>query len=231
MAAPIKIPAKVSEIIAYPGDIYQVIFTPEKKVSRYKSGQFLHLALDTYDAYTGLWPESRAFSIASSNNSFDISIVYSVKGSFTGRMKNELCVGKQVWLKLPYGDFVVNAQDSVSAVVLVAGGTGIAPYIPYLEEELLCPSGRKILLAYGIRGEHCFLFKKLLDTCCQCLPGFELMLFNAQAIDFNSVMAKAALLIDPHYFISGPQGMITSMSSFLRANNVSEQSIHIDAWN
>ncbi len=230
MAAPIKMQATVAEIIQYSGDIYQVVFTPEKKIPKFKSGQFLHLALDEYDSYTGLWPESRAFSIASSNKSSQITIVYSVKGSFTGRMKNELCVGKTVWLKFPYGSFVINAYDHTQDVVLVAGGTGIAPYIPYLEEELVQPTGRRIVLVYGIRGDHCFLFEELVKTRCQWLPKFELVLFNAQAIDFSVVINKAEALHDPHYFISGPQGMITSLRSFLASECVSQDRVHVDDW-
>jgi len=33
-----------------------------------------------------------------------LKITYSVKGVFTKRMASELFMGKEVWLKLPYGD-------------------------------------------------------------------------------------------------------------------------------
>ncbi len=230
MAAPIKIQADVLEIVQYSDDIYQVTFMPEKKMPRFKSGHFLHLALDECDIYTGFWPDSRAFSIASSNNNAHVTIVYSVKGNFTTRMKNELSVGKKVWLKFPYGSFVVNALESEKDVVLVAGGTGISPFIPYLEEELANPSGRRILLVYGIRGAHCFLFEKLLQTCCQSLPNFELILFNAQVIDFASIKGKAAVLRDPHYFISGPRAMISALRDFLLVGGIMSEKIHIDDW-
>jgi predicted ferric reductase len=231
MAVPIKMQAAVAEIIQYAGDVYQITFIPGKKLPQFKAGQFLHLALDEYDPCDGLWPESRAFSIASSSKHDHITIVYRVKGSFTRRMKNELSSGRNVWLKFPYGSFIVNTQETSHDIVLVAGGIGIAPFVPYLEEELEQPSGRRLLLVYGIRGEHCFLFKNLLQTCCQCLSKFELVLFNAQVIDFVTLMNKAKLLNNPHYFISGPQIMIKSLRDFLFSQGVNGNQIHTDDWN
>ena len=86
-----------------------------------QAGQFLHLALDAYDP-TGFWPESRAFSIASppSDEASCGSRTRSTADSRRG-WKRELSEGAEVWVKMPYGDFVVTGED----VVLFAGGTGI----------------------------------------------------------------------------------------------------------
>ncbi len=231
MAIPIKMRASVVEIVQYADDVYQVVFVPEKKKPHFKSGQFLHLSMDEYDQYTGLWPESRVFSIASSSNREQIVIVYSVKGNFTQRMKKELVVDTVVWLKFPYGTFTIDAYELTQDIVLIAGGTGISPFIPFLEAELEARSPRRILLVYGIRGENCFLFEDLLKKCCRLLGGFELALFNAQPIDFIHLLSKASLLHNPHYFISGPPEMIKSLQSFLSSNAIEKNNIHLDAWN
>lgn len=230
MAGPIKMMAKVDEIIHYADDVYQVTFTPEKKLPLFKAGQFLSLALDDYDPCGGRWPESRAFSLACSSKKNKIVIVYSVRGAFTQRMKEELVVGKTVWISLPLGFCVVNVHEVDQAVVLIAAGTGIAPYIPYLEEELAQPSGRKILLAYGIRGEHCYLFKKLLQDCCEQLPNFELLLFSGRNVDFDAVMQKAEVMEKPLFFISGPPAMIQALQDFLHIHGIGQEKIHVDSW-
>lgn len=222
--------ARVAEIIKHVDDVYQVTFVPEKPLPQFKAGQFLHLALDAYDPCGGLWPESRAFSIASSWGRGVITIVYSVRGSFTNRMKNELAVDKMVWLRLPYGSFIVGAYDQQQDVVLVAGGTGVAPFVPYLEEELQQPSGRKIYLSYGIRDEQCFLFKDLMQKCCQDLPGFTMDLFSGKPIDFEQVGQRAGGMNNPLYFISGPRNMLTSLRDFLIARGIAEDKVLIDDW-
>ena len=94
-------------------------------VPRFTPGQFLHLALDPYDA-DGFWPDSRVFSIASSPVArTNLSITYAVKGAFTTRMERELIVGAVVWVKLPYGEFVI---DQSRDAVLFAGGTGVTAF-------------------------------------------------------------------------------------------------------
>lgn len=230
MAVPLKIVATISEIIQYAEDVFQVTLQPQKKIPKFSPGQFLHLALDKGDPYSGVWPESRVFSIASSCKQDQVKIVYSVKGTFTQKMKNNLHVGSDVLLKFPYGSFVITTEQHQGDIVLVAGGTGIAPFIPFLEEELEQPSGKKILLAYGIRGERCFLFKNLVNTCCQVLPGFELLLFDACPIDFDVLIKKTAFLMQPNYFLSGPPTMIRSLRDFLLNGKVTAECIHVDEW-
>ena len=102
-----KIPCVIQKITRNSDDVFSLVLKPEKLLPRYRSGQFLHLAIDNYD-HSGFWPESRVFSIASSSNDLGIlKISYSVKGKFTARMAKELHEGSHVWVKLPYGDFVI----------------------------------------------------------------------------------------------------------------------------
>lgn len=132
MANPQKIQAYVDKITTYGKSIYAVDFIPEGRIPRYKPGHFLHLTVDNFDPSGGFWPESRVFSICSSYNQDLISIIYSVKGKYTIKMKEMLKVGAKVWLKLPYGEFIIENNNS-NCVVLVAGGTGVSPFLPYLE--------------------------------------------------------------------------------------------------
>lgn len=229
MAMPIKREVVVQSIVQHDHDVYQVTLTSTEKIPNFKPGQFLHLALDAYDPCTGMWPESRVFSIASSLNNNSISIIYSVKGNYTQRLARELEVGKKMWIKLPYGSFTITTPHPQQDVILLAGGTGIAPYIPYLEQELICPSGRKITLAYGIRGEHCYLFKTLLHACTM-IPHFELILFNGQPIDFEKIYTHAQSYSEPCFFISGPKAMIDSAYTFFSLQNIPPHNIRIDAW-
>src|SRR4029077_3859539 len=117
-----KIPCVVRGITDHGERVYTVELEPSMPAPAFKPGQFLHLAIDRYDG-AGFWPESRVFSIASSPRNRDrLTITYAVKGAFTTRMERELVPGARVWVKLPYGEFVVDAS---SDAVLFAGGTGV----------------------------------------------------------------------------------------------------------
>src|SRR5215203_4942761 len=108
-----KLRCVVERIVDHGEQVYTLALRPERPVPRFRAGQFLHLALDAYDP-TGFWPESRVFSIASAPAGRDlVRITYAVHGRFTARMEAELREGRQVWIKLPYGDFVIDSQSDV----------------------------------------------------------------------------------------------------------------------
>src|SRR6187431_754833 len=108
-----KLACTVRSVVDHGDHVYTVELDTRGATPRFIPGQFLHLALDPYDG--GFWPESRVFSIASSPADRDrLLITYAVKGAFTSRMERELRPGGEVWVKLPYGTFTVDAgRDAV----------------------------------------------------------------------------------------------------------------------
>src|SRR6476661_2510039 len=120
MAAAQKLACVVERIDGHGEGVYTVTLAPAgaagtaRPVPRFRAGQFLHLALDPYDP-TGFWPESRVFSIASSPDARgSVRITYAVHGRFTTRMERELSAGGEVWIKMPYGDFVIDGHAEIA---------------------------------------------------------------------------------------------------------------------
>lgn len=128
-----KVPAIINKIICYSSDVKLFRLTLKKKVPKFNAGQFLHFAMDEYDPSKN-WPESRVFSIASSPLDKEvIDIIVSKKGKFTSIMLENLHEGDKIWIKLPFGSF--NFSESIGRdIVLIAGGTGISPFIPFLKQ-------------------------------------------------------------------------------------------------
>ena len=125
-----KLECVVEQVIAHGEGVYSAVLRPERPLPRFRAGQFLHLAIDPYDP-TGFWPESRVFSIASAPSDREcVRITYAVHGPFTTRMADTVVEGRNVWIKLPYGDFVIDDRDDVA---LFAGGTGITAFTAFLE--------------------------------------------------------------------------------------------------
>jgi len=242
MSTPIKIKCTVSSIDAHSDSVFTVRLKPARRLPRFKPGQFLHLAIDSYDPTGGYWPESRVFSIASAPFDSEITIAYAVKGKFTLRMKEELEVGKDVWVKLPYGHFVISyAPDG--EVVLVAGGTGITPFIPFLLNETNNPSGEKISLVYGVRRSDLLIFGDVIVDALANLNGFSLYAFCEERANSDSQFSaeQGGLTIDAIlrattdptkavFYLSGPVEMINTFKDGLKDTEVSETKIHIDEW-
>ena len=94
--------AQVTRVIKY-GDLTREYLLQVKKPSRHEPGQFIQLALDQVSP-SSPWPDSRPYSIANySKDGLTIRIIVKKKGTFSTRIFNELVIGKECFVKYPYG--------------------------------------------------------------------------------------------------------------------------------
>lgn len=236
MGVPQKLRCQVAAISDHGEGVYTVDLRPERLAPRFQPGQFLHLALDPYDP-SGFWPESRVFSIASSPAERErLHISYSVKGRFTTRMARELTVGQVVWVKLPYGDFVIRGERDV---VLFAGGTGITAFTAFLAG--LTPAyPQRVTLFYGARRPELVLYRELIETQVAVLAQFSVVYFVEQEADGEtcrsgrlSVTVAWPLISAPqnsNYYLSGPPVMLQALRGQLQGQGVAAEAILMDAW-
>lgn len=237
MPVPRKIRCEVSRIIDHGERVYSIFLTPEMRFPHFLPGQFLHLALDPYDL-SSFWPESHVFSIASSPSDIQcVRITYTVKGKFTARMEKELVTGKEVWAKLPFGEFIINKNCDV---VMFAGGTGITAFAAYLN-QLVTDQENSISLFYGARNFDLLIYKTMIDQKVKICPKFNAWYYSEdehsqkkdEIIGKLSVKSAFNLLTRPlekEYYLSGPPDMLQSLQSDLIENNIRSERIKIDAW-
>lgn len=241
MAAPRKIKATVTAVRRFVDGVTAFTFKPVGRC-RFRSGQFLHLAVEPYDPSFN-WPESRVFSIANSPELTNhIEILVAPKGDFTWNMVNTMKEGQEVWLKLPYGDFNYN-QATGADVVLIAGGTGISPFIPFLEEFLpLNEHYNSVHLYYGVRNTELIIYNDLFQKLLNTAPNFHFHLSvedempgalfnnNPGVLDLTGIFKASDELSKPVYYISGPKAMITAVLATAEKHGVSNDSIFYDKW-
>jgi ferredoxin-NADP reductase len=233
-----KLRCVIERLAAHGERVYTLALRPERLVPRFRAGQFLHLALDPYDP-SGFWPESRVFSIASPPAQRDtVRITYAVHGRFTARMESDLVEGREVWIKMPYGDFVV---DSRADVVLFAGGTGVTAFTAFLE-GLTPAEHQSVTLAYGARTNGLLIYRDVVERCAQRLPSLDVSYFveqdgendppavNSGRVSVEAVWPRVRRPFDTTYYISGPPPMLRTIGQDLRARDISPEAIHIDAW-
>ena len=244
MANARKIRAVVSDVVSFGRQVYKVSFTCEKRFPRFKPGQFLHLTLDPFDPTLGFWPESRVFSIAqASGDRSKVTFVYSVKGDYTRRMEKELKPGAQVWIKAPFGEFIIpNFVGTGETAVLIAGGTGLAPFVPFINDM---DGTIPVELFYGVRHPKLLLFGEDLKGFSKN-GGNTLHLFleedgnlNLDGAEFIRTKGPLSIPIilescgnkdDSAFFLSGPPGMINNFRTLLIDSGVEKEKIIIDEW-
>jgi ferredoxin-NADP reductase len=237
-----KLGCVVERVVPHGERVYTLALRPERPVPRFRAGQFLHLALDPYDP-SGFWPDSRVFSIASPPAQRDrVRITYAVHGRFTARMESDVVEGRQVWIKMPYGDFVV---DDRTDVVLFAGGTGITAFTAFLEE--LTPAvHQSVTLAYGARTTSLLIYQDIVERCAERLPSLAVSYFveddsdppalerrvrpTVGRVSVEAVWPRISRPFETTYYISGPPPMLRTIGQDLGARNISPEAIHIDAW-
>lgn len=228
MAIVKKYPAKIKSIQNSIDGVYTLELESMGKSFKYDTGQFLHLAIDEYDPSTQ-WPDSRCFSMQSSPTQETIRITYASKGQFTRRMERELKPGREVTLKLPYGD-LFSQDHNKSNTVFIAGGTGITPYLSLFTDTSFALYTTPVLYA-GFRDEKMNLYKSELEIAKKINAGLEVHFVYQETegiLDINKIEAKNG--IDASYFISGPPAMIKIFKQTLISKGVPESNILTDDW-
>ena len=224
-----RLACEVERVVDHGDHVYTVTLAPASPAPAFRPGQFLHLALDPFEP-GGFWPESRVFSIASSPIDRDrLAITYAVKGAFTGRMERELAPGREVWVKLPYGEFTV---DPSRDAVLFAGGTGVTAFTAFLGSLPAC-GARRVALFYGARTPDLFVYGDFVASRAAEVAGLDVHLV-CEATDGRLSVAGAWPVSEsldcPPAYLSGPPAMLTALMAQLQARLVPQEEIRTDAW-
>lgn len=120
---------------------------------QFTPGQFLFLKAELAGNAV-----SRAYSIASQpdGNRFELCLNRVQEGVFSPHLF-DLEPGDTVEMRGPYGVFVL--RKPVSDSLLIATGTGIAPFRGMLQASLPRQTGRQFTLLFGVRHEHSIFYR------------------------------------------------------------------------
>lgn len=227
MAIVKKYPAKVAAIHNSIDGVYTLEFESLDKSFKYSPGQFLHLAIDgDYDG-SGQWPDSRCFSMQSAPSEELIRITYAIKGHFTSRLQQELKPGKQVTLKLPYGDLFTQSHNKANTV-FIAGGTGITPFLSLFTHESFTEYiNPRIYL--GFRSKEFNIYHADLERLCNSSKFVKYFYEKTDGLlDIQHIFSENGTSSD--YFISGPPVMIKAFKQALIAKEVPANQVLTDDW-
>ena len=234
---PQKISCKVVEVIQHGDHVYSVLLRPSTPAPRFLPGQFLHLTLDAFRP-GDFWPDSRVFSIASPLSGRELlQITYAVKGRYTARMEKELHPEREVWIKLPYGEFIVDRQKDVC---LLAGGTGITAFTAFLG-ELPAAHEHQVQLLYGARRPELLIYRSLAEETAERCGSVRVHFFAEQMNAEDARLIRGRVGIESiwknldapqrfRYYVAGPPEMIRTLGDELKSKGIEACQIVIDAW-
>ena len=226
MAIVKKYPVEVVHIENKVEGIYTVELKSLSVPFKYLPGQFLHLALDEYDP-SGQWPESRCFSMQSAPGEELIRITFAIKGKFTRRMQQVLKPGKQVTIKLPYGDLFIKPHNKKDTV-FIAGGTGITPFLSLFTHQSFNEYTNPHIYL-GFHAKEYNIYHNELNLSLNSSKFVKSFYEDIDGrLDIHKIFSENGIGGD--YFISGPPVMIKSFKQALITNGVPVNHVLTDEW-
>ncbi len=162
-------------------------------------------------------------------------------------MSERMVRGATAWVRLPHGEFVVDVDRDA---VLIAGGTGIAPFLGALGAANSRISHRTLLI-YGARSPSVLLHRDLIIAAIERDPHLEVELFcedgaaeelksishefggvrcSAGRIDLGVMRGSLGRYLDCVFYLSGPPAMVQGFRSELLRYGVEPSCVRSDEW-
>lgn len=201
----------------------------------YQAGQYAELTLDS------LPQQPRSFSFASPVQ-VDARVSFFIRkvpgGLFTGLVDEQSLLGQGVTVSGPLGGF--HLRPDAAPLLLVAGGSGLAPVLAILQDALSSGVARPATLLFGAREERdLYALDAINAIAVQWRAPFRFVpVLSAATADapwqgargLVTTQIKYLLEPDAHVYLCGPPAMIDSAVDLLRLHGVPPEHIHTDRF-
>lgn len=234
---------KVLKVIEETEDVKTFVLGPNlekgtEKLANFQPGQYVSAKVKIDD---GIY--SRPYSISCSpkrtliNNEYTITIKKTPNGIVSNYFYDEVEEGFTFSISAPAGTFYYQPLRDMSHVLLLAGGSGITPFmsmIEALQDGLLhC----NLTLIYGAKSKEDLIFYNRLEELAKTCKKFKVIYILSQEIetDFETGFIEKEL-IDKYmeeentFFVCGPIEMYKSLNEELKQYNLPLKYIHHDLF-
>ena len=201
----------------------------------YRAGQFANVGIEGQDGVV----RSYSFAAPSRDDGLVQFLVRKVPGGrFSSRVNDEDIVGRSIRVDGPSGDFWL--RPSAAPLMLVAGGSGLAPILAILQEALSAGVSRSVTLLFGAReARDLYALEEIASIARQWRGAFRFVPVLSAAGEEATwtgerglVTEKIPVLLEPgsHALLCGPPAMIDSAVAVLREQGVRRDYIHFDRF-
>lgn len=202
----------------------------------FEAGQFVWL--NTTKRGGGV--KEHPFSIASCQADLPrVSFIIRNLGDYTSKL-NTLSVGQNVYVDGPYGSISLAESAKSKAIVLIAGGAGIAPMLSLLRGLAEKNDPRPVRLIYGNNRLDQMVLQDEIKALEQTMPDFRQQRVCTEAggrddvyqgvIDKDCIaqVISTAPVNDWTVYLCGPQAMIAGVNGSLKSLNIPNTHIHYE---
>ncbi|MBI5532049.1 MAG: fatty acid desaturase [Deltaproteobacteria bacterium] len=201
----------------------------------YRAGQFANLSLESLQGV------ARSYSFATPPRE-DRRVSFFVRkapgGRLSGRINDHDVVGDRVTLQGPSGDFWLRPGDA--PLLLIAGGSGLAPILAMLREAAAAGESRPTTLLFGAREQKDLYALGEIEEVARSWKGpFRFVPVLSAAEDDAEWTGARGLVTEhiaehlqpgAHGYLCGPPAMVDSAVARLREHGVAREHILFDRF-
>jgi benzoate/toluate 1,2-dioxygenase reductase subunit len=181
---------------------------------------------------------TRAYSFSSPPGGARASFV--VRNVPGGRMSSFLTgdarPGQQIQMTGPFGSFYL--RPVVRPTLLLAGGTGIAPFLSMLEKLAEEGSDHPVRMVFGVTNDHDLVAIEQLDALSRRLPAFEYRTCVASPDSAHGRKGYVTSHIDAEWlndgdadvYLCGPVPMVEAVRGWLEASGTPPRNFHYEKF-
>lgn len=201
----------------------------------YRAGQFAQVS------FTCLPDVHRSYSFATpaqANGQVSFHVRKVPGGVLSTLIDEQDLIGQTVIVDGPAGEFWLRPADA--PLMLVAGGSGLAPILALLQEAVAADVSRSVTLLFGAREERdLYALDQIQEIQCRWSGAFRFIPVLSDAASDDTWTGARGLVTDQipalleagaHAYLCGPPGMVDSAVALLRQHGVGQQCIHADRF-
>ena len=229
-----KVPGRVIRHEQLTHDISHLRIQLDESLS-HRGGQYAQLSLDSLPGV------SRSYSFASRAQN-DAVVNFFVRwvpnGVFTSQVQGRSLVGQTVVVEGPHGDFFL--RPAQAPLLLMAGGSGLAPLLALLQEALAEGVKRPVVLLFGARTQADLYAQGEIERLRSQWPAsFEFLPILSEEPAGSNWIGLRGLITDLipthapagcHAYLCGPPAMVDAAAAQLKKQGVALADIHADRF-
>ena len=146
----------------------------------FRAGQYFDIRLTAPDGYQA----QRSYSVSSSPDEpgvIELAVELIPGGEVSSYFHEAVQKGDRIELRGPIGGHFTWTPEYTRPVLLVAGGSGIAPIMSMIRHRSAAGASSQMLLMFSVRTESDILFRRQLEQMAQEDATFELLITLTRA--------------------------------------------------
>lgn len=174
--------------------------------------------------------QHRSYSFSSAPGAPAEFLIRNIPGGLMTTFLDGAQPGMALRLTGPVGGFYL--RDLARPVLMLAGGTGLAPFLSMLDRLMQTGASQPIHMIYGVTNDADLVGLDRLDAAAAALPGFTYTTCVADPASAHPRLGYVPAHLDPaqaqgaDVYLCGPPAMVDAVRSHFKATGIEPASFH-----